>query len=863
MAFSVLMLLLSSQATGKNIIARGLLKKIEVTSSCPLVEESKSAIDREGEVKSGPLQLNIPENSLIVPENCKEASEPPVATKNLPSSGIDVETQAKKESGWSSFPEKPRPVPQVYGNSATGGPSSADALATKKFKGNGLEHEKKVGNGSGRYDVPENLQLVPKVEGHTGNLASEKIAASGGDNFKSNGMGDKVQTKEKSEGSDVLENPKSLYDGKEIPSPPVSEQTYPLETAIFQSDGSDVKSHVIDEAAWCAVPTTARHLPNGKGSAATQTSGQTSPIFLESKPFLEAHNSGPTAFVPHAPPVAGSFYPGYGSPFLPRPFLHPLLVHASTENRQFAPFLQPSDFLPGQNFPGRFRAMSRHQIFPETDLLRTRKATSFRFNPNLPSKLHVNNNPLNLAVYDAHHLMSYSQRAHMRESELARDDSGKDLTEEFWRNDPASHLVPSGIQNRYSTKTTEGILGRAPQKASLQMLSEFARHMPTSKRPDFRQIKALCRVMQMSKDGKTVIPNFIEAFEPFVKGEEKLEINFQIETSQNQPEFADVTQAMSRTLSEDLKKLWGKEVIQQWQAVDIKDFYLANRLALHLNVLRTTDYLPLNRMNSYLFQMLCDSWKTAWQDLIKMQYWARQYLGEAEGMRRVWTLSLQILQRTIMERWKNVKKKLLIQDEDSSSPVNKIEKAYQLATPNIDLIYIIENFPPTKILEDKIGEQQTVSLLLNNAMGTRQVYARIQDARYLKGYKGSLLKSLSHNMAQAAEKLGLNVCRVLAVSEALRLEFKEDSSALVFQKSIANIIKMLENEMFEVKDTFFQWYDSPERGWLIQTFQDRYQQRLNLLCEQKIVQTLSKCKTYCDGTSAALTQEPSKSFLWH
>ncbi|MBW0505748.1 hypothetical protein O181_045463 [Austropuccinia psidii MF-1] len=849
----VLILLLSSQVIGIKIVARGLLKKIEAKNSRPLIEENKSTLNREGEVNSGSHQFNIPDNSLIAPENFQETSDTLVTAKSLEGNGMDVETHVKNES------------------------------APGKFEGNGFEFENKVRNELGRSDVSDNPQLVPQVEGHTGILASEQIDASVVDNFKSNGMGEQAQTKKKTEESDVLENSKSLNDGKEIPSPQASEQTDPSETAIFQSDGSDVKSQV---------PTTSQHLPKRQGTTVHQGRGKISPLFSEHKPFPKGQDSGESASFLGAPPAASIFDPSNRGPILPRPSFPPAFHITTMESHQFRPSYQPAYSLPGDTFRAPLSGRTSHQSLSKTAFFPHREDASrstirpfsqsqdpwrpgpvlsyptVQVNPNFLSKIPEHDSRLYLAAHNVQPMITYLQQADVRETTPATDvlksfpamishhqnfqtnsikgktelilpqsasdettyeqiggknnkeKNAKVFTEGSWRN----HSIHPDLAKRKKT----------PQEASLLKLSVFASHMSKSKSPDYKQIKDLRDVAQMKKDGRTVIPHFMEAFDPMVKGQGWLETNSPIEESPNQPEIANVAKTTSFMSSEQVINRWGENILQQWETVDIKDFALANQLALHLKVLTRTDYLPLERMSVDLYAMLLDSWKDRWQDVIKIQYWARQYLGEGEGMRRVWTLSLQILQHTIFERWANVKKNFMMEESLSGSLVDRIEKAIHLGVPDLEHIYLNEDFLNTKIMVPKIGDEQTVRSLLTNVMGTRQVNTRIKAARYLKGYQGSLLFRPDSNMAEAAEKYGLNVCRVLAVSEALRLEFKEDSTASQYDKSIGKIVKILENEMFEVNDTFFQWHDSPERGWLIQIFKDRYQQRFNLLCEQQV-----------------------------
>ncbi|MBW0510905.1 hypothetical protein O181_050620 [Austropuccinia psidii MF-1] len=335
----------------------------------------------------------------------------------------------------------------------------------------------------------------------------------------------------------------------------------------------------------------------------------------------------------------------------------------------------------------------------------------------------------------------------------------------------------------------------------------------------------------ISKDIKIVIPHLQNVFSPGTEGKGSSQIFPQIRSLEKKPTKNRTEK--DKNQEKDFPSSLGDEITQHWRAVNVKNFNLAKVLAMHLEVFKKQNYLSLESMSVNLYEMLRQSWKSESLDIIKLQYWARQYLGELEGSRRVWALSRQILRHTIVRNWSITKECLIREDEAWGSKVEPLEQAFQLSTlsANFDLWPdAFTNF----FFPEEIRNSEGLTFILEFVLGSQEADARIATGLYMvlnQGNDGWLEKV---SMLKTVERQGLNICRVLDISSALHLEAKEDFTSTLGNKVALEALRIIKSHLIDMPQGFVSWYHSPERAWLIKTYGNRYRKRFKSLCQLPI-----------------------------
>ncbi|MBW0487354.1 hypothetical protein O181_027069 [Austropuccinia psidii MF-1] len=382
-------------------------------------------------------------------------------------------------------------------------------------------------------------------------------------------------------------------------------------------------------------------------------------------------------------------------------------------------------------------------------------------------------------------------------------------------------LLSNSLINREKaeshSKSTIVDLSDTPEKALFQKLKKFAKTMETEK------ILLTNRVMDVrattttaiSKDKTSVIPRFLSVFMPWADGRQHKQIYPGILSPLRPWQEKGFNDLGKKELKKKLATIWGDEVTAQWQAVKMRDLNLANQLAEHLKILQRDDYLPLEMMSSELYGSLCHAWHSDWKDIIKFQYWTRQYLGESEGSRRIWTLTCQILQHTIVENWKKIKETLL-------------------STLFPDLNGLTEGSSAFTFIQEETLSRVKVPAILNKLMGYEEAQLRHKLASYISTRK--VIPPTWHNMlvGQEAQQHGLTTNRVLEIGCALRLSSGDDWLFKYEEDVVQVAARILYTNLFPPHQNFVHWHDSYERAWLVQHFGDRYHQGLEELCNQPI-----------------------------
>ncbi|MBW0463079.1 hypothetical protein O181_002794 [Austropuccinia psidii MF-1] len=394
----------------------------------------------------------------------------------------------------------------------------------------------------------------------------------------------------------------------------------------------------------------------------------------------------------------------------------------------------------------------------------------------------------------------------------------------------------SGVKLNSYSKTADA-LGSTPQNPRLKDLKTYAKLIDNIKSLFDIPAKQSNLKFEILRDREILIPRFINVFQPWLEGQNKWKIYPGIERPPKPWKLDDLNREKKYEIMNYMGDDWRGRALQEWKAVGVTDFHLAGKIAIHLKLLGTEKYLahiPLESMSSELYKVLREAWESDWRDMIKLQYWARRYLGEIEGSRRLWALSCQILRHTVVENWRVIKEHLIAKKELKLPVADELEKAFQLASLSPDLVEMSRSFSSLAIFEQPASSKEALEGFLDIVLGPMDMNRRLRLGKCITNYK--LIESWWESLTKAADQNGLIICRVIEVIRALHLDFPEDANFLLDQDLNTSNVRTLASNLLDLQTSFVYWYESIERAWLVRQFGEQYRRQFERLCKRPINQ---------------------------
>ncbi|MBW0489741.1 hypothetical protein O181_029456 [Austropuccinia psidii MF-1] len=259
---------------------------------------------------------------------------------------------------------------------------------------------------------------------------------------------------------------------------------------------------------------------------------------------------------------------------------------------------------------------------------------------------------------------------------------------------------------------------------------------------------------------------------------------------------------------------------------------LQETLQEHLQVSDKTQNLSLSDIEEEFFPRLQESWNLDKERFIaKLQAIQNDFGDINEFHRRLWTLSRQIFEHTIVQNWKSIKNHLIENQEFSKSDVEDIETTYQLSTRFHDPMKFLElSNRNLKVMNRSNETQNKIKVLLQKVLGNREAQIRIATAQYLIGSGNSPNWWAKTDYIQRIKGNGLSFWHVVAVGETLdfgKAEFAPIKDPKVRSKLLGLITSVFDRKELKV----VPWYVSPERAFLNKVFPE-FDHRMNVLLNE-------------------------------
>ncbi|MBW0468232.1 hypothetical protein O181_007947 [Austropuccinia psidii MF-1] len=250
-------------------------------------------------------------------------------------------------------------------------------------------------------------------------------------------------------------------------------------------------------------------------------------------------------------------------------------------------------------------------------------------------------------------------------------------------------------------------------------------------------------------------------------------------------------------------------------------------LRKHLKLSDESKHLTLEDLDEKVFKILRESWALDRKGFIaKLRETQRNSDDISEFQRRLYTLSRQILQYTIVENWKNIKGWLIQKVQFSKSEVEEMEKTFQLST----------RFPDMKNLLNKnlsrvkrfTNNKDKITSMLQKVMGITETEIRVKNFQYLQQYSDIPAWLKQTDYMEQYKGNGLNIGEVFEIGESLSFG---DSTFQFTKEKAADLLNRMQAIYVGKALKAWPWYVSPERAFLIKNFPKEYESRMKCLMD--------------------------------
>ncbi|MBW0585450.1 hypothetical protein O181_125165, partial [Austropuccinia psidii MF-1] len=265
-----------------------------------------------------------------------------------------------------------------------------------------------------------------------------------------------------------------------------------------------------------------------------------------------------------------------------------------------------------------------------------------------------------------------------------------------------------------------------------------------------------------------------------------------------------------------------------------------------------TQNLSLLDINKEFFQRLQDSWNLEKERFIAIFQAIQNDFGDInEFHKRLWTLSRQIFEHTIVENWPGIKEFLLKTEEFSNCDLEDIEKTYQLSARFPDLTKLPRllntNIDFTKIEGETEKKMQS---MLEIVLGQKEARTRIVMYQYIHRNQNIRRWWAKTDYVQRIKGNGLNIWEVIAVGETLQFseaDFPPREDPKLRSNTLANVMSVFERKELRV----VPWFVSPERAFLKEKFPE-FEHRLDVLLNE------GRCPSVQDSYTLTLAHKTNR-----